>query len=63
MQLHIPQKIRRSGKDYRNSWFLGRSLHHWKNSNITEDEMLSAISKTEVIPVLTAHPTEAKGLL
>lgn len=42
----------------RGSW--GEALHHWKNSNITEDEMLSAISKTEVIPVLTAHPTEAK---
>jgi phosphoenolpyruvate carboxylase len=45
----------------RGSW--GEALHHWKNSNITEDEMLSAISKTEVIPVLTAHPTEAKRLL
>lgn len=32
----------------------------WKDQGITEDEMLQSISDTQVIPVLTAHPTEAK---
>ncbi|MFN8364824.1 MAG: phosphoenolpyruvate carboxylase [Cloacibacterium normanense] len=42
----------------RGSW--GRSIPFWKNSNVTEEDMLNAVSATHVIPVLTAHPTEAK---
>ena len=38
----------------------GRSIPFWKNSNVTEEDMLNAVSATHVIPVLTAHPTEAK---
>ena len=43
---------------YRGSW--GEAFHFWKNSNVTEEDMLNAVSATHVIPVLTAHPTEAK---
>lgn len=42
----------------RGSW--AETFNIWKNAGISEDEMLNAISETHVIPVLTAHPTEAK---
>lgn len=42
----------------RGSW--AEAFKHWKEQGITEDEMLKAISETTIIPVLTAHPTEAK---
>ena len=42
----------------RGSW--AEALQLWKDEGISEDEMLQAISETKVIPVLTAHPTEAK---
>ncbi|MDP2160215.1 MAG: phosphoenolpyruvate carboxylase [Flavobacterium sp.] len=44
----------------RGSW--SEAFHFWKENNINEDEILSVISNTEVIPVLTAHPTEAKRI-
>jgi len=42
----------------RGSW--AEAFNIWKNANVSEDEMLAAIAETQVIPVLTAHPTEAK---
>jgi phosphoenolpyruvate carboxylase len=42
----------------RGSW--AEAFQFWKAQGISEDEMLKAISETNVIPVLTAHPTEAK---
>ena len=42
----------------RGSW--AEALQLWKDQGIPEDDMLKAISETHVIPVLTAHPTEAK---
>ena len=42
----------------RGSW--AEAFHIWKNAGISEDEMLHAFSETHVIPVRTAHPTEAK---
>lgn len=42
----------------RGSW--AEAFQNWKDQGISEDEMLKAISETHVIPVLTAHPTEAK---
>lgn len=42
----------------RGSW--AEAFKLWKDQGISEEEMLEAISKTNVIPVLTAHPTEAK---
>lgn len=44
----------------RGSW--AETFNIWKNANLTEDEMLEAISRTHIIPVLTAHPTEAKRI-
>jgi len=42
----------------RGSW--AEALYLWKKANISEEDMLKAISETHVMPVLTAHPTEAK---
>ena len=42
----------------RGSW--AEAFKLWKDQGVTEKEMLQAISDTHVIPVLTAHPTEAK---
>lgn len=42
----------------RGSW--AETFKIWKDEGISEDKMLSAISETTVIPVITAHPTEAK---
>lgn len=42
----------------RGSW--AEALQLWKDQGISEEKMLQAISGTHVIPVLTAHPTEAK---
>ena len=42
----------------RGSW--AEAFELWKDHGITEKEMLQSISDTHVIPVLTAHPTEAK---
>jgi phosphoenolpyruvate carboxylase len=42
----------------RGSW--AEALHNWKSQQISEDDMLQALANTEVMPVLTAHPTEAK---
>jgi len=44
----------------RGSW--AEAFNIWKNGNISEDEMLNAIAETHLIPVLTAHPTEAKRI-
>ncbi|MFD0835768.1 phosphoenolpyruvate carboxylase [Mariniflexile aquimaris] len=42
----------------RGSW--GETLKIWKNQGLSEDQMVNIISKVNVMPVLTAHPTEAK---
>jgi phosphoenolpyruvate carboxylase len=42
----------------RGSW--GETLTRWKNQGLTPSEMLDCIKRTQVYPVLTAHPTEAK---
>jgi phosphoenolpyruvate carboxylase len=44
----------------RGSW--AETFNLWKNANVGEDEMLKAISETQIIPVITAHPTEAKRI-
>lgn len=44
----------------RGSW--GETLVQWKNDKIDEQEIVQKLSKIKVIPVLTAHPTEAKRL-
>jgi len=42
----------------RGSW--GETFKLWKEQNISEEEMLEVLSTMNVMPVLTAHPTEAK---
>lgn len=42
----------------RGSW--SEAFRIWKEAGVPEEDMLRALSETTVIPVLTAHPTEAK---
>lgn len=42
----------------RGSW--AETFSIWKKDKVSEDDMLKAIAETTVLPVLTAHPTEAK---
>jgi len=42
----------------RGSW--GETFKIWKEEGISETEMLDVLSTLNVMPVLTAHPTEAK---
>lgn len=42
----------------RGSW--AETFKIWIEEHLNEDDMLKAISETTVIPVITAHPTEAK---
>lgn len=44
----------------RGSW--AEAFKLWKEKGISEDEMLQTLSETQVNPVLTAHPTEAKRI-
>lgn len=44
----------------RGSW--AETFGKWKEQNLSEEQMIKAISKVKVIPVLTAHPTEAKRI-
>lgn len=42
----------------RGSW--GETFKIWKEQGVSEAEMLEVLSTLDVMPVLTAHPTEAK---
>lgn len=42
----------------RGSW--GETLHQWKKAGIDPKEIAALLPKVKVMPVLTAHPTEAK---
>ena len=44
----------------RGSW--GETLHQWKAAGIDEHEIAEKLREIKVVPVLTAHPTEAKRL-
>jgi phosphoenolpyruvate carboxylase len=44
----------------RGSW--GETLHQWKAAGIDEQEIARKLTAVRVMPVLTAHPTEAKRL-
>lgn len=44
----------------RGSW--GETLHQWKIAGIDEQEIANKLGEIKVVPVLTAHPTEAKRL-
>jgi phosphoenolpyruvate carboxylase len=42
----------------RGSW--GETLHQWKEAGIDQETIAALLPKINVMPVLTAHPTEAK---
>jgi len=42
----------------RGSW--SETFNQWKEQGLSREQMLSLINKTKLMPVLTAHPTEAK---
>ena len=42
----------------RGSW--GETLHHWKEAGMDPGKIAELLPKVQVMPVLTAHPTEAK---
>lgn len=42
----------------RGSW--AETFERWKQQGLTQQQMIEALSRVEVQPVLTAHPTEAK---
>ncbi len=44
----------------RGSW--GETFKLWNEQGIDQDEMVNTIASIHICPVLTAHPTEAKGL-
>ena len=44
----------------RGSW--GETLHQWKEEGANQEEIAEKLKETRVVPVLTAHPTEAKRL-
>ncbi|GAA4272182.1 phosphoenolpyruvate carboxylase [Aquimarina gracilis] len=44
----------------RGSW--GETLYQWKTNEIDEKEIAQKLNEIKVVPVLTAHPTEAKRL-
>ena len=44
----------------RGSW--AETFEKWKAQGLSQNQMSEAISKVKVIPVLTAHPTEAKRI-
>ncbi len=44
----------------RGSW--GETLHRWKTAGTGEREIAEMLREMKVVPVLTAHPTEAKRL-
>jgi phosphoenolpyruvate carboxylase len=54
------RKLEDHGQDLpiRGGW--SEAIYQWKESKLSEDEILNAIGRTHVIPVFTAHPTEAK---
>ena len=44
----------------RGSW--GETIHQWKEDGVDETEIAKKLREVRVVPVLTAHPTEAKRL-
>jgi phosphoenolpyruvate carboxylase len=52
-------QVNKQGPDaIRGSW--GETFKRWKAQGLTEAQMLDVLQKVKVVPVLTAHPTEAK---
>ncbi|SMD46143.1 Phosphoenolpyruvate carboxylase, type 1 [Aquiflexum balticum DSM 16537] len=55
------KQVNENGMDsIRGSW--AETFERWKKQGLTESQMLEIIKEVRVIPVLTAHPTEAKRI-
>ena len=44
----------------RGSW--GETFTQWKEQGLSEDEMVNLLASLDIMPVLTAHPTESKRI-
>jgi len=57
---HYRRKLenQKSITSIRGSW--AEVFEMWRDQQLDEDDMLNTISQVSVMPVLTAHPTEAK---
>jgi phosphoenolpyruvate carboxylase len=60
VQFRRKQTDHKGSHDIRGSW--AETFQRWKDRGIDENKALDILSKTKVMPVLTAHPTEAKRL-
>ncbi len=55
------KQVNENGMDsIRGSWV--ETFERWKKQGLNESQMLEIIKEIQVIPVLTAHPTEAKRI-
>jgi phosphoenolpyruvate carboxylase len=55
------KQVNENGMDsIRGSW--AETFERWKKQGLNESQMLEIIKEVKVIPVLTAHPTEAKRI-
>ncbi|WP_373523031.1 phosphoenolpyruvate carboxylase [Aquiflexum sp.] len=55
------KQVNENGMDaIRGSW--SETFERWKKQGLTENQILEIIREVKVIPVLTAHPTEAKRI-
>lgn len=55
------KQVNENGMDaIRGSW--AETFERWKKQGLKENQMLEIIREVKVIPVLTAHPTEAKRI-
>ncbi len=60
VQFRRKQADQKGANDIRGSW--AETFKRWKDQGIDENKALDILGKTRVMPVLTAHPTEAKRL-
>ncbi len=60
VQFRRKQADQKGAQDIRGSWT--ETFQRWKEQGIDENKALDILGKTKVMPVLTAHPTEAKRL-
>ncbi|MBL8148532.1 MAG: phosphoenolpyruvate carboxylase [Blastocatellia bacterium] len=60
VQFRRKQEDQFGKESIRGSWC--ETFRRWKQQGLSEDEMVEVLKRVLVIPVLTAHPTEAKRL-
>ncbi|WP_114750406.1 phosphoenolpyruvate carboxylase [Pleomorphovibrio marinus] len=60
VQFRRKQADQKGMQDIRGSW--AETFKRWKEQGLDENKILDILGSTQVMPVLTAHPTEAKRL-